>query len=135
MTHFGWEIQNNTSIPAMSKGYPVPLKLTDVIRCQCRAQSRSAGLKHVAITESISHAHPTVTVLAKKSASIPHTKRDVVSTENQRDAEMEDGHADDVEGSKDGEEREDCDRKKYNSLITLMMSRSKMGMNFSLLLY
>ncbi len=47
-SQFGWEIKNDIPVPTVAQSEPAPLKLIDVIRCQCKVE----GKCHVGVTRN-----------------------------------------------------------------------------------
>ncbi|KAK3098071.1 hypothetical protein FSP39_015885 [Pinctada imbricata] len=43
ITNFGWTFEDGFPVPVIDQGIPAPPELTEVIRCQCKAQDKKCG--------------------------------------------------------------------------------------------
>lgn len=114
ITKFGWKIQDNIPVPVIAEGEPVPPKLFNVIRCQCKKENKrcitevcGCHKEHLSCT---SYCH----CKGNHGCCNPYTnKKDVGMV---LDADMEDceevfadDNIDDVEGSQESEGQEDME--------------------------
>lgn len=90
ITHFGWKIQDGVLAPVIAERDPVPLELTNVIHCQCKAQGKKCSTVACGCHKEHLSCTSYCNCSGEDSCCNPYTKREEVHSVNEEDVEMED---------------------------------------------